>query len=62
MLKVGKREAVGRVKSILIKYGIGHLVSDSIIDYAINLTSPGYHIAKYIDGIDKVPNNNRINV
>ncbi|WP_205029811.1 hypothetical protein [Streptococcus porcinus] len=62
VLKVGKRKDVGRVKSILIKYGIGHLVSDSIIDYAINLTSPGYRIAKYIDIIDKVPNNNRINV
>ncbi|HGD0066746.1 TPA: hypothetical protein ACG6R1_000142 [Streptococcus agalactiae] len=62
VLKVGKREAVGRIKSILIKYGLGHFVADSIIDYAINLTSPGYHIAKYVDSIDKVPNNNRINV
>ncbi|HEK9938894.1 TPA: hypothetical protein TT254_002021, partial [Streptococcus equi subsp. equi] len=59
VLRVGKREAVGRVKSILIKYGLGKMIAEIPVDYMLNLLSPGYHIARYIDSIDTVPNNNR---
>ncbi|HEL0650933.1 TPA: hypothetical protein TUV19_001992, partial [Streptococcus equi subsp. zooepidemicus] len=62
VLRVGKREAVGRVKSILIKYGLGKMIAEIPVDYMLNLLTPGYHIARYIDSIDTVPNNNRINL
>ncbi|HEK9602486.1 TPA: hypothetical protein TVE62_001873, partial [Streptococcus equi subsp. zooepidemicus] len=47
VLRVGKREAVGRVKSILIKYGLGKMIAEIPVDYMLNLLSPGYHIARY---------------
>lgn len=58
----GKHAAKSALKSALIKYGLlGGVVSDAVLDFALNLTSPGYHVAKYWDQHDKVPNNGRIN-
>lgn len=46
----------------MIKYGVvGRFVSDAVLYVALNLTSPGYHVAKYWDQHNKFPNNERIN-
>lgn len=60
--RVGKHEAKTQLKKILAKYGLmGGIITDKVLDYALNLTSPGYHIAKYWDNHDKYPGNGRIN-
>lgn len=60
--KVGKHQAKTKLKKVLIKYGLlGGFITDKVLDYALNLTSPGYHIAKYWDNHDKYPGNGRIN-
>ncbi|GEQ33514.1 hypothetical protein ACEN4P_12065 [Marinilactibacillus psychrotolerans] len=58
----GKHEAKSALRDAMIKYGlVGGIVSDAVLDFALNLTSPGYHVAKYWDRHDRVPNNGRIN-
>lgn len=60
--KVGKHEAKTQLKKVLLKYGLlSGIISDKVLDYALNLTSPGYHIANYWDNHDKYPGNGRIN-
>lgn len=60
--KVGKREAKSKLKTVLVKYGLlGGIITDKVLDYALNLTSPGYYIAKYWDNHDKYPGNGKIN-
>lgn len=62
MKKAGKHAAKTAVKSAMIKYGlIGGLIGETVIDFVLNLASPGTYLAKYWDKRDKVPNNGRIN-
>ncbi|KXT78561.1 hypothetical protein STRDD13_00645 [Streptococcus sp. DD13] len=60
--KVGKHEAKKKLKQVLARYGLlGGFISEKGLDFALNLNSPGYHLAKYWDSHDKYPNNGRIN-
>ncbi|MFC3928243.1 hypothetical protein ACVR05_06630 [Streptococcus caprae] len=58
----GKEAAKSALKTALVKYGlIGTVISQPLLDFALNLISPGHHIATYWDQHDAVPNNGRIN-
>ncbi|ASW50496.2 MULTISPECIES: hypothetical protein [Streptococcus] len=58
---VGKRAAKESLRQVITRYGLSILISDQVLDFALNLFSPGHHIATYWDQHDKVPNNGRIN-
>lgn len=58
----GKKAAKGALKKALVKYGlVGSFITETTLDYVLNLTSPGTQIAKYWDQNDSVPSNGRIN-
>ena len=60
MQKVGKHAAQSAIRSSLAAYGLFGIAT-VIIDYCLNLASPGGYLARYWDRHDKVPNNGRIN-
>lgn len=56
----GKHAAKSALKNVLAGI-IGGKVAESVLDYALNLTSPGTYIARWWDSQDRYPNNGRIN-
>jgi hypothetical protein len=57
----GKHEVQSAIRVAVAKFLGGKFLNSVILDFAMNLASPGTYIAQQWDKHDKVPNNGRIN-
>ena len=62
LIKVkGKHAAKSAIRSAISRYLGSWFVNDVVLEFAMNLLSPGTYLAKLWDQNDAVPNNGRIN-
>lgn len=62
LIKVkGKHAAKSAIRSAIAKYLGSWVVNDVVLEFAMNLLSPGTYLAQLWDENDAVPNNGRIN-
>lgn len=62
LIKVkGKHPAKSAIRSAIAKYLGSWVVNDVVLEFAMNLLSPGTYLAQLWDENDAVPNNGRIN-